>query len=157
MLHTHTQRSVLSLILTWGRGRRRVRPAAGCGPCWGWSGRDTAAVCVRCSTRCLRPPAESPACLETARSPTSNPPEGAQDRFYFRIHFTDHHGGEGFVFSSQRPGSLTQSNIFERECGINPEPLGYKTVSILLTLQLNLNNKLINSSDTGGHVSIILV
>lgn len=61
-------------ILTWGRGRRRARPAAGCGPCWGWSGPDTAAACVRCTTRCLRPPAESPACLETARSQTSSPP-----------------------------------------------------------------------------------
>lgn len=75
---TGEEGSVPGWILTWGRGRRRARPAAGCGPCWGWSGPDTEAACVRCTRRCLRPPAESPACPETARSRTSSPPGDKQ-------------------------------------------------------------------------------
>lgn len=65
-------------VPTWCRGRPTVHPAAGCGPCWGWSGPGTSAVCARDSTRCLRFPAGSPACRETARSRTSNPPDGTK-------------------------------------------------------------------------------
>lgn len=80
-----TGSDVLVWVRTWCRGRPTVHPAAGCGPCWGWSGPDTSAVYGHDSTRCLRSPAGSPACRETARSRTSNPPDDTKIEYENRI------------------------------------------------------------------------
>lgn len=84
--------------LTWGRGTPRARPAAGYGPCSGWTGPNTAAVCGRCSERSLRPRAGSPVYQGTARSQTSDPPEETQTSFNiipFRNIYRIHNSGSG--------------------------------------------------------------